>query len=118
LRWVAWKAATRVDFSKAGRSCWASGRRTAALAAVENMRWEAAGPCLRMLERAREAIAGDVRVRWNGEGRTGTSTMHGTEVDGLDRWPIRRTLMSDGPTLVVRGHVGSDARKLNLAIPA
>jgi hypothetical protein len=43
---------------------------------------------------------------------------HDTEVDGLDRWPIRRALMSDGPTLVVRGHVGSDARKLNLAIPA
>lgn len=64
MRWVAWKAATRVDWGmaerwKAGRSCWASGRFMVEVA-VDSMRCEAVGwaqACLKRVGRIMEAIA-------------------------------------------------------------
>jgi hypothetical protein len=63
LRWVAWKAAMRVDFWmaerwNAGRSCWTSGRFMVDVA-VDSMRcdcWTGGHACLRRPGRMTEAI--------------------------------------------------------------
>jgi hypothetical protein len=92
LRWVAWKAAMRVDLGtaeswKAGRSCWASGRATGELAAVDSMRWEEADAgtaCRSSVGRMMEAIVQECRGVETQQHLVGTASNGVDNASGLE----------------------------------